>query len=95
MLARRGHGRRSRRRRLAAPVVADHDLSFTRRVYIHLDAEDGPDATLLDDLAGCAPARIAASGRLRGVLDFKGDRLRPALEDGFPREIAQPARLNL
>jgi integrase len=36
--------------------LGHHDLSFTRRVYVHLDAEDGPDATLLDDLAGCAPA---------------------------------------
>src|SRR5438067_1230998 len=32
------------------------DMGFTRRVYVHLDAEDGPDPTLLDDLSGCAPA---------------------------------------
>jgi integrase len=36
--------------------VGHHDMGFTRRVYVHLDAEDGPDPTLLDDLAGCAPA---------------------------------------
>jgi integrase len=35
--------------------LGHHDLGFTRRTYVHLDAEDGPDATLLDDLAGCAP----------------------------------------
>lgn len=25
-------------------------------VYVHLDADDGPDPEMLDDLAGCAPA---------------------------------------
>jgi integrase len=34
--------------------LGHHDLAFTQRTYVHLDAEDGPDPTLLDDLAGCA-----------------------------------------
>lgn len=33
--------------------LGHHDLGFTRRVYVHLDADDGPDPELLDDLAGC------------------------------------------
>jgi integrase len=36
--------------------LGHHDLSFTQRVYVHTDAEDGPDPALLDDVAGCAPA---------------------------------------
>jgi integrase len=36
--------------------LGHHDLSFTRRVYVHMNADDGPDPALLDDLAGCAPA---------------------------------------
>jgi integrase len=44
--------------------LGHHDLSFTNRVYVHLDAEeDGPDPEMLDDLAGCAEAPQA----LRGV----------------------------
>jgi integrase len=35
--------------------LGHHDLSFTQRVYVHTDAEDGPDPALLDDVAGCAP----------------------------------------
>ena len=46
-------------RRLNSQLVAlgefRHDLAFTRRVYVHLDADDGPDPSMLDDLAGCAP----------------------------------------
>ncbi len=37
--------------------LGHHDLSFTNRVYVHLDAEeDGLDPELLDDLSGCAEA---------------------------------------
>jgi integrase len=36
--------------------LGHHDMSFTRRVYVHLDAEDGPDVSVLDDVAGCGPA---------------------------------------
>jgi integrase len=36
--------------------LGHHDMGFTRRVYVHLDHEDGPDPTLLDEVAGCAPA---------------------------------------
>jgi integrase len=35
--------------------LGHHDLAFTRRVYVHTDADDGPDPALLDELAGCAP----------------------------------------
>ncbi len=39
--------------------LGHEDLSFTRRVYVHLDASDGPDPQLLDDLAGCdEPSRV-------------------------------------
>jgi integrase len=38
--------------------LGHEDLSFTRRVYVHLDASDGPNPELLDDFAGCdAPTR--------------------------------------
>ena len=33
--------------------LGHEDLSFTRRVYVHLDASDGPDPELLDDVTGC------------------------------------------
>jgi len=37
--------------------LGHHDLAFTQRVYVHLDAEeDGPDPAVLDDLAGCTQA---------------------------------------
>ena len=37
--------------------LGHHDLAFTKRVYVHMDAEEaGPDPSVLDDLAGCAPA---------------------------------------
>jgi integrase len=34
-----------------------HDPAFTSRTYIHLDSSDGPDPNLLDDVAGCVPAK--------------------------------------
>jgi len=36
--------------------LGHHDLAFTQRVYVHTDAEDGPDPEILDDLAGCVPS---------------------------------------
>jgi integrase len=45
--------------------LGHHDLAFTKRVYVHLDAEeDGPDPSVLDDLVGCAvtPARLGIAG---------------------------------
>lgn len=37
--------------------LGHHDLAFTKRVYVHLDADEaGPDPAVLDDLAGCAAA---------------------------------------
>jgi hypothetical protein len=52
--------------------LGHEDLSFTRRVYVHMDATDGPDPALLDAVAGCdeppptpnaapAPRLVAAS----------------------------------
>jgi hypothetical protein len=35
------------------------DLSFTRRVYVHLDSSDGPDPELLDELAGCGDSQAS------------------------------------
>jgi integrase len=38
--------------------LGHHDLAFTKRVYVHTTAEDGPDPSLLDDLAGCDRPRL-------------------------------------
>jgi integrase len=42
--------------------LGHHDLAFTQRVYVHTDAEDGPDPVLLDDLAGCIPSLRVVEG---------------------------------
>jgi integrase len=53
-------GTELRRRGAALDAVqlhlGHHDLAFTRRVYVHTDADDGPDPALLDELTGCAPS---------------------------------------
>jgi len=41
--------------------LGHEDLSFTRRVYVHLDASDGPNPELLDDLTGCDGQEQAAA----------------------------------
>ncbi|MBM2824181.1 MAG: integrase family protein [Thermoleophilia bacterium] len=67
-------GTQLRRRGASLEEVQLHlgheDLSFTRRVYVHLDASDGPNPELLDDLAGCdgpKPEQTAAPIPLAAV----------------------------
>ena len=64
-------GTQLRRRGASLEEVQLHlgheDLSFTRKVYVHLDVSDGPDSELLDDLAGCEPQP--------GLASFEGGQL--------------------